>query len=89
MKLINLVTLLLLAVVSAKASEQTVESATTRVNRKGLQFFRHFGSELNRNKINRVLECNYEDPDTAQYCPPIKKASSHAYVQDGQQAQQE
>lgn len=39
--------------------------------RKSLAFFSHFGANLNRNKKDGRLECDYDDPAKIHMCPPI------------------
>lgn len=41
------------------------------VERKSLAFFSHFGANLNRNRKDGMLDCDYNDPAKIHMCPPI------------------
>jgi hypothetical protein len=41
------------------------------IERKSLTFFSHFGANLNRNRKEGRLECDYDDPAKRSMCPPI------------------
>jgi len=41
------------------------------IERKSLAFFSHFGANLNRNRKDGRLDCDYDDPAKRHMCPPI------------------
>lgn len=70
---------LMLVVATASAVQEAGVAANGSVDKvKGLGFFRHFGTNLNRNKVHRdLLECDYDHPDKSGFCPPV--GDSHPF----------
>jgi hypothetical protein len=40
------------------------------VEKKTLWFYRFFGADLHPSKLNLAKDCDYDDPNKIQFCPP-------------------
>ncbi|CAB9501807.1 expressed unknown protein [Seminavis robusta] len=49
---------------------------------RSLLFFHLFGSYLNRNRFPDRLDCDYDDPEKMQYCPPVAPPPKHIRMVD-------
>jgi hypothetical protein len=74
MKVFNLFFLLLALANQVCNADKSASIAEAEVPLRGLEFFSHFGKKLNRNKLNRIVDCDYEDPEQAKFCPPVHRA---------------
>jgi len=78
---------LVVALGAAMHKEPSASSASNSNNNKAsggktLGFYRHFGSTLNRNKIAGAMECDYDHPEKAGFCPPM--GDDHPFAQKEQ-----
>jgi hypothetical protein len=46
------------------------EDVSSAVGRKSLWFYRYFSTTLSRNKVVGILDCDYDDPNLINFCPP-------------------
>lgn len=45
--------------------------------RKSLSWYRYFGETLNRHRHHGRMDCDYDDPDKIQFCPPEPRPPFH------------
>lgn len=55
---------------------RSLSEAGSAFGRKSLVFYRYFSTNLSRNKVVGMLDCDYDDPDKIKNCPPVHDSAN-------------